>query len=108
MKKITSTLFIAAILISCNNKQKADLIVFNATIYTIDSAFTTVQAMAVHDGKIIATGTNDEITNTYDAAEKIDAKDKFVYPGFIDAHTHFYRYGLGLQTADLVGTKSWD
>jgi predicted amidohydrolase YtcJ len=81
--------------------------VLNATIYTVDSAFSTVQAMAVRDGKIIATGTNDEINNTYDA-EKIDAKDKFIYPGFIDAHTHFYRYGLGLQTADLVGTKSWN
>lgn len=108
MKKITCALFIAAILISCNNKQNADLIVFNATIYTVDSSFSTVQAMAVRDGKIIAAGTNDEINNTYDATEKIDAKDKFIYPGFIDAHTHFYRYGLGLQTADLVGTKSWD
>lgn len=108
MRKITCSLLIAATLMACNNKQKADLIVFNGTIYTIDSAFTTVQAMAIKDGKIIATGTSEEINNTYDAAETIDAKDKFVYPGFIDAHTHFYRYGLGLQTADLVGTKSWD
>jgi predicted amidohydrolase YtcJ len=107
MKKITCALFVATLLISCHSKQRADLIVLNATIYTVDSAFSTVQAMAVRDGKIIATGTNDEINNTYDA-EKIDAKDKFIYPGFIDAHTHFYRYGLGLQTADLVGTKSWN
>src|SRR5688500_3768376 len=107
MKKITCALFIATLLISCHSKQRADLIVLNATIYTVDSAFSTVQAMAVRDGKNIATGTNDEINNTYDG-EKIDAKDKFIYPGFIDAHTHFYRYGLGLQTADLVGTKSWN
>jgi predicted amidohydrolase YtcJ len=107
MKKITCALFVATLLISCHSKQRADLIVLNATIYTVDSAFSTVQAMAVRDGKIIATGTNDEINNTYDA-EKIDAKDQFIYPGFIDAHTHFYRYGLGLQTADLVGTKSWN
>jgi predicted amidohydrolase YtcJ len=107
MKKITCALFIVTLLISCHSKQSADLIVLNATIYTVDSAFSTVQAMAVRDGKIIATGTNDEINNSYDG-EKIDAKDKFIYPGFIDAHTHFYRYGLGLQTADLVGTKSWD
>ncbi|NJN34566.1 MAG: amidohydrolase family protein, partial [Saprospiraceae bacterium] len=31
-----------------------------------------------------------------------------MYPGFIDAHAHFYRYGEGLQTCDLVGTKSWE
>lgn len=107
MKKISCALFIATLVISCHSKQSADLIVLNATIYTLDSAFSTVQAMAVRDGKIVATGTNDEINNTYDG-EKIDAKDKFIYPGFIDAHTHFYRYGLGLQTANLVGTKSWD
>jgi predicted amidohydrolase YtcJ len=108
MKKIICSLIIATLLISCHSKQKADLLIFNATIYTVDSAFSTVQAMAVRDGKIIATGTSNAINNTYDATEKIDAKDKFIYPGFIDAHTHFYRYGLGLQTADLVGTKSWD
>jgi len=44
----------------------------------------------------------------YDAREKVDAKGKFIYPGFIDAHAHFYRYGLGLQTANLVDTESWD
>jgi predicted amidohydrolase YtcJ len=31
-----------------------------------------------------------------------------MYPGFIDAHAHFFRYGLGLQTANLVDTKSWE
>ncbi|HUC80861.1 MAG TPA: amidohydrolase, partial [Flavisolibacter sp.] len=37
----------------------------------------------------------------------IDAEGKAIYPGLIDAHAHFFRYGLGLQTADLVGTESW-
>jgi predicted amidohydrolase YtcJ len=31
-----------------------------------------------------------------------------MYPGFIDAHTHFLSYGLQLKTVDLTGTKSWD
>jgi predicted amidohydrolase YtcJ len=37
----------------------------------------------------------------------IDAGGKAVYPGFIDAHAHFYEYGLGLQDVKLVGAKSW-
>ncbi|MBU2045509.1 MAG: amidohydrolase, partial [Bacteroidetes bacterium] len=36
-----------------------------------------------------------------------DAQGKAVYPGFIDAHAHFLRYGQGLQNVNLVGTKSW-
>ncbi len=37
----------------------------------------------------------------------IDAGGKAVYPGFIDAHAHFYEYGLGLQEVNLDGLKSW-
>jgi predicted amidohydrolase YtcJ len=63
--------------------------------------------MAIKDGKIEAVGTNTEINTKYNAKEKVDAGGKIVYPGFIDAHAHFYRYGLGLSTVDLVGTTSW-
>lgn len=108
MRKITFLICIVFAILSCNSQQKADLLVFNATIYTVDSAFSVAQAMVITNGKIVATGANEEINKNYEAKEKIDAQGKFIYPGFIDAHTHFYRYGLGLQTADLVGTKSWN
>jgi predicted amidohydrolase YtcJ len=58
------------------------------------------------DGKILAIGTNDEITNKFKSDNTIDAKGKFMYPGLIDAHCHFYSYGLSLQEVDLRGTKS--
>jgi len=95
-------------LVSCSQKTTADLLVYNAKIYTVDSSFSTAEAMAVKDGKIVETGTTQALTDKYETANKIDAQGKFIYPGFIDAHAHFYRYGLGLQTADLVGTNSWD
>jgi len=104
-------LFIAAIsiiFISCNNKQSVDLIVHNATIYTVDSTFATAEAMAIKDGKIIATGTTQFILNNYEAKEKIDAEKKAVYPGFIDAHAHFVGYGQSLFVADLYDTKSFE
>lgn len=93
---------------ACNFKTTADLFVYNATIYTVDSAFSKKEAMVVKDGKILATGTRVELEKAYDSKERLDAGGKFIYPGFIDAHAHFYRYGLGLQTADLVGTQSWE
>jgi predicted amidohydrolase YtcJ len=100
--------FLLASLIACTTKQKVDLIVHHAIVYTVDSSFATAESFAVKDGKFIAVGTNEEIQNKYEATENIDAKGKAIYPGFIDSHCHFYGYGKGLQEVDLVGTKSFD
>lgn len=92
---------------ACNSTKQVDLIIHNAVIYTVDSSFSIASAMAVKDGKIVAIGTDDDILNNYTAPQKEDIEQKFIYPGFIDAHCHFFRYGLNLQTANLVGTDSW-
>ena len=89
------------------SRQPADVLVYNATVYTVDSAFSTAQAFAVKDGKFVAVGTAEDIRARYQAKEEVDAQGQFVYPGFYDAHCHFYRYALGLRDADLVGTGSW-
>ena len=109
MKKLSSHFFpLFVFLASCSSQPNVDLLVYNARIYTVDSSFSTAEAMAVKDGKIVAVGTTKDITLRYTGDEEVDANGQFVYPGFIDAHAHFYRYGLGLQTANLVGTKSWE
>jgi predicted amidohydrolase YtcJ len=94
--------------VSCKLKAQIDILVYNATIYTVDSSFGIVEAMGINNGRIIATGTSKDLLSKFDAKEKIDANGKFVYPGFIDAHAHFLDYGIGLQTIDLTGTKSWE
>ncbi len=106
-KKLWPALF-ALVLAACQKKEyNADLLVKNATIYTVDSAFTVAQALVVTNGKIVAVGNTDSLQKKYMAREVVDAKGKAIYPGFIDAHTHFYRYGLSLQEAKLEGTNSW-
>jgi predicted amidohydrolase YtcJ len=67
-----------------------------------------VEAMAIKDGKIISTGTSENLLKQFDAEKILDARGQFIYPGFIDAHAHFFDYGLGLRTVDLTGTKSWE
>jgi predicted amidohydrolase YtcJ len=99
-------LFLFPILFS-DKAQPVDLIVYNAKIYTVDASFSTAEAMAVKEGRIVATGTTKSIRSAYAATKTYDAKGRFIYPGFIDAHAHFTGYGLGLQSADLVGTTSW-
>ena len=94
-------------LCSCSTKQSADLLVYNAHIYTVDSSFSTAEAMVVKDGKIVAIGKADSLQAAFEAREKLDANGKFIYPGLIDAHCHFLQYGNGLKECDLVGTASW-
>jgi hypothetical protein len=91
-----------------NYGQAVDLIIHHATIYTVDAPFSTAQAMAVKDGKIVATGTNEAILKNYSAKENIDVKGNTVFPGFIDAHAHFVGYGQSLFVADLYDTKSFE
>jgi predicted amidohydrolase YtcJ len=102
--------FALILLISCNQESKihVDTIIKNAKIYTVNDRFSTAKAMAIQDGKIVAVGTVNEITNKYKSKNTIEAKGKFIFPGLIDAHCHFYNFGLSLQEADLRGTKSMD
>lgn len=93
---------------SSSQKTAADLVVYNATVYPVDSAFSKAEAFAVQDGKISFVGPADEVRRRYQGKEEVDAQGKFIYPGFYDAHCHFYRYALGLRDAVLVGTGSWN
>ncbi|WP_443944550.1 amidohydrolase [Pedobacter sp. AW1-32] len=108
MKSLFSALMLALILTSCTLKEDVDLIVYNAKVYTVNPKFDTVEAFAVKNGKIFFLGKSDQIRKKYKAKEEIDAGGQTIYPGFIDAHAHFFGYGQSLQTADLRGTKSWD
>lgn len=104
---ISCSLFMM-LLSSCKFRQKADMIVHHAKIYTVDDAFSLAEAMAIRDGKIIAIGTNDAILKEYESDKMEDAGGKTILPGFIDAHAHFVGYGFSLQKVDLVGTTSWE
>jgi predicted amidohydrolase YtcJ len=104
-------LFLAVLLTAltaCGSRQPADLLLYNATVFTVDSAFSTAEAIAIHDGKVLATGNRAALEKAYQFTETRDLQGAFVYPGFIDAHCHFVYYGLNLQQVDLKGTRSWE
>jgi len=108
MKKILLLIAVPVSLISYSQKTKVDLLVYNASIYTVNPSFAIAEAMTIKDGKIVEVGKTADLQKKYEAKEKLDAQGKFIYPGFIDAHAHFFSYGNSLQNADLVGTESWD
>jgi hypothetical protein len=109
MKKLILFMTVSVFFFSCTKMQEVDLIVYNGHIYSVDSSFGVYEAMAIKDGNIVKIGSNDQINSEYWAQEKTDLKNKFVYPGFIDAHSHFISYGLSkVIRADLTGTTSFD
>ena len=100
---LLSILFIS----SCKFRQKVNTVVHHAKIYTVDDNFSVAEAMAIRDGKIIATGTDDEILKEYEAPEMLDAEGKTIFPGFIDAHCHFTGFATDMWKCQLVGTTSF-
>ncbi len=93
---------------SCGHKTQVDLIVHNATVYLVDGAFSTTEAFAVKDGKIVETGSSSAILKKYKSAEKTNLHGAFVFPGLIDPHSHFFGYGRYLAHANLMGTGSFE
>lgn len=107
-RQLFSLLVLGTLLTACSTRQKADLIVENAVVYTVDSAFSTAQAFAVKDGKFLQIGTTSAILGAYEADSVVDAGGQAIYPGFYDPHSHFLGLGQVLSQADLVGAVSYD
>ncbi|MEH0156214.1 amidohydrolase [Limibacter armeniacum] len=106
-KLILSGICLAATFFTGCQKEKADAIYTNGIIYQVDSTFSKAEAFAVKNGKFLSVGSSDEILSQYESDKMIDLNGNPVYPGFYDAHCHFVELGNVLQTANLVGTKSF-
>ncbi|MBW6514267.1 MAG: amidohydrolase family protein [Candidatus Syntrophosphaera sp.] len=78
----------------------------NAHFYLDDGFANPVKALLAEKGKIAKLLREDGI----DAPdlEKIDLHGAYVYPGFIDAHTHCYSGGLYTAGVDLSGCRTLD
>src|SRR5579864_4205449 len=67
----------------------ADLVVFNAKVYTVDSRAPKVEAFAVKAGRFAAVGSTAEMKALIGKGTRtFDAKQMTVVPGFIDCHNH--------------------
>jgi hypothetical protein len=74
---------------SAQPPNSADLIVHNGKVLTVDAKFSTFEAVAVRDGKILAVGTNADVLKLKgEKTRVIDAKGNTVMPGLYDSHTH--------------------
>lgn len=75
----------------------------------MNDSLPSASVLVIKDGKIIDIGES-EIIKRYicDENDQINLNQQIVYPGFIDAHCHFYGYAKTLLNCNLTETKSWE
>ena len=82
---------------------KANLVLKNASVYTVDKERSWAQAIAIADDKIVFVGTDADVESYVEADTVVmDLGDKMVLPAFVDSHmhpaqsAHLYQYQLSL------------
>lgn len=104
------SIFIICLSISGLQKsKKADLVLMNGKIVTVDDAKPEVQALAVSGDRVIAIGSDEEIKPYItQKTEVIDLEGKLAIPGFIDGHGHFTGLGRSKMVLNFMEVKDWD
>lgn len=75
----------------------ADLIVHNGKVHTMRGRFVATEAVAIADGRVLATGRTKELRRFADRhTDWFDAGGGTVLPGINDSHLHLNGYGLSL------------
>ena len=78
-----------------------DVILTGGKVITVDEKFTIAQALAVKGDRIVAVGSNDDISSLAGpATRRIDLAGRAVVPGMIDNHAHYMEEGV-LWTDEL-------
>jgi predicted amidohydrolase YtcJ len=109
---VSRTLLLASLVVAVStaaaNAQTADTILVNGKIVTVDSRESVVEALAIRDGRIVATGTSAAMRKlTGPGARTIDVQGRTVIPGLIDSHLHAIRAALSFSTeVNWIGARS--
>jgi predicted amidohydrolase YtcJ len=92
---------------SADTAPRADLVLVNARIYTVNAHHPWAEALAIRDGKILAVGTSRDIARYRGpSTQVINAHGKLVLPGFTDCHTHFLDGSFSLQQINVEDAKN--
>lgn len=88
--------------------QVADRIYLGGDIVTVNDAQPFAKAVAIKDGKILAVGSNDEMSQFKDAkTEIVDLSGLAVLPGFVDGHGHCFGTGIQAASANLLAPPDY-
>ena len=94
-------------LLSCES-EKADMIIYNGKIYTMNDLMPITESVAINNGKIIALGKYKELDRLISPnTQIINLSGAMMTPGIIEGHGHFYGLGLAEMQLDLSTTESY-
>lgn len=86
---------------------RADLVVLNARVWTVNRAQPEAQALAVWQGRLLAVGSNEALRPLAATARRVlDLQGRRVVPGFYDSHVHFLASGQRLGEVALKDAAS--
>lgn len=86
-----------------------NLILENARIHVLDAAGSTVEALAIKQGRIVATGGAAEVRRLASrSTRRVDLDGRTVIPGFFDGHPHMDTVAVKLTRPSFEGVKSID
>jgi predicted amidohydrolase YtcJ len=84
--------FVAVLVAGRAFAQTPDTVLVNGKILTVDAQFSTREALAIRDGKILALGSSAEMRKLAGPRSRvIDLQGRTVIPGLIDSHLHAIR-----------------
>ena len=88
--------------------QAPDTLLVNGKILTVDAQFSTREALAIRDGRIVALGTSADIRKLAGRETRvIDVQGRTVIPGLIDSHLHAIRAAQTFSTeVNWIGASS--
>ena len=86
--------------------ERFDLFLYNGDFHTLQPRSPRVTCVAVRGGKICRMGGGELMPILPAARSHADLGGRKVYPGFIDAHSHFVQFGLELFRPDLSDASS--
>ena len=82
--------------------EKADLVLLGGKIVTVDPKQPVAQALAARGGRIVAVGSDAEISGHIgDTTKVIRLNGQLAIPGFIEGHGHFTSLGQSMMMLDL-------
>jgi predicted amidohydrolase YtcJ len=105
---IIAVLVCGAALSSTAAAQVAETILVNGKVLTVDQQFSTANALAVREGRIVALGRDGDVRKLAGPATRtIDLQGRTVIPGLIDSHLHATRAALSFSTeVNWIGAAS--
>lgn len=93
--------------VGASSREKLDWLILSPRIVSPDTdSIRIYTAMGIRDGLIIALGNEEALRDQYIVGQILETRNP-IYPGFIDAHCHFWGLAETQMQVQLTGCRSW-